>query len=162
MEQVEPIFMSSRDGITFDRWNEPVIPQTAPEDRDGNRSNYMTNGLVVLPENDREYAVYATEAYYSGPDSRVRRFTYRLDGFVSLHAGDEGGTMVTKPLIYSGDHLSLNFKTSEGGTNAMYIARGRVFYPPGHSLGDLWQLCRRTHTCQQDVSTGVLLAHSGV
>jgi hypothetical protein len=123
-QQVEPIFMSSRDGVTFHRWDDPVIPQSAPEDRDGNRSNYMTNALVVLPENDREYAVYATEAYYTGPDSRVRRFTYRLDGFVSLHAGTDGGTMVTLPLVYSGEQLSLNFKTGEGGSVEVQLLEG--------------------------------------
>ncbi|MBM4039455.1 MAG: hypothetical protein FJ290_13165 [Planctomycetes bacterium] len=41
--------MSSRDGRTFHRWTEALIPLTAPEDRDGNRSNYMAWGLVQLP-----------------------------------------------------------------------------------------------------------------
>jgi len=115
-ERVEPIFMSSRDGVTFHRFNDPVIPQSAPEDRAGNRSNYMANGLVRLPGNDREYAVYATEAYYTGPDSRLRRFTYRIDGFVSAHAGDEGGDLVTKPLTFDGDNLVINFATDDGGS----------------------------------------------
>lgn len=113
-QNVEPLFMSSRDGVTFDRWSEPVIPQSAPEDRAGNRSNYMANGLVVLPGSDREYAVYGTEAYYTGPDSRLRRFTYRLDGFVSLRADDKGGTLITKPLHYDGDSLLLNYAAPEG------------------------------------------------
>ncbi|MDZ4289689.1 MAG: hypothetical protein U0984_17115, partial [Prosthecobacter sp.] len=73
-QQVEPIFMSSRDGVNFKRWPDPLIPITAPKDRDGNRSNYMTRGLLFLPGNDREMSVYATEAYYKGPGSRVRRF----------------------------------------------------------------------------------------
>lgn len=115
-EQVEPVFMSSRDGVNFHRWNEPVIPRTAPADRDGNRSNYMANGLLRLPGNDREYSVYGTEAYYTGPDSRLRRFTYRVDGFVSAHANGEGGTLVTKPLTFNGKQLVINFATGEGGS----------------------------------------------
>ncbi len=115
-ERVEPIFMSSRDGLTFHRWNEPVIPQSAPKDRSGNRSNYMANGLVRLPGNGREYAVYATEAYYTGPDSRLRRFTYRIDGFVSAHADGEGGDLVTKPVTFDGNKLVINFATGEGGS----------------------------------------------
>ena len=114
--QVEPIFMSSRDGLTFQRWSDPVIPITAPEDRDGNRSNYMTWGLVRLPGDDKHYSVYATEAYYAGQDSRLRRFTYRVDGFVSLHAGKEGGELITKPLKFAGDDLVLNFVTADGGS----------------------------------------------
>lgn len=114
--QVEPIFMSSRDGVTFRRWNDPVIPVTAPTDRDGNRSNYMANGLVMLPDNDREYSVYATEAYYAGPDSRLRRFTYRVDGFVSVRSGTQGGELLTRPLTFDGDALVLNVATGEGGS----------------------------------------------
>ncbi|MFQ5808360.1 MAG: hypothetical protein ACE5JM_01975, partial [Armatimonadota bacterium] len=99
--RVEPIFMTSRDGRTFHRWPEALIPETAPEDRDGNRSNYMTWGLVQLPGAEDEYSVYATEAYYTGPDSRARRFTFRVDGFVSAQAGDAGGTLLTTPLDFA-------------------------------------------------------------
>ena len=115
-QQVEPVFMSSRDGLSFRRWKEPLIPVTAPQDRDGNRSNYMTWGLVQLPGDDKELSLYATEAYYTGPDSRVRRFTYRVDGFVSLRATAEGGELVTKPLKFSGNTLSINFTTATGGS----------------------------------------------
>ena len=91
-EQVEPVFMSSRDGVLFRRWPAALIPITAPQDRDGNRSNYMTWGLLELPGRPNELSVYATEAYYAGPGSRVRRFTFRTDGFVSVHADSEGRT----------------------------------------------------------------------
>ena len=115
-QQVEPTLMTSRDGRTFHRWPEALIPITAPEDRDGNRSNYMTWGQVQLPGNDKEYSIYATEAYYTGPDSRVRRFTYRVDGFVSVRAGVGGGELVTKLLVFSGGKLAVNFVTREGGS----------------------------------------------
>jgi len=113
--QVEPTFMTSRDGHAFRRWTEALIPVTAPEDRDGNRSNYMAWGLVKLPGNDRELSVYATEAYYTGPDSRLRRCTYRVDGFVSVRAPAAGGELVTKPLVFDGKELAVNFAaTGEG------------------------------------------------
>lgn len=114
-EQVEPVFMTSRDGCTFRRWPEALIPVTAPENRDGNRSNYMTWGMVKLPGNDNEYSVYATEAYYTGPDSRVRRFTYRFDGFVSVQASAAGGQLITKPLRFAGIKLTINAATTAEG-----------------------------------------------
>lgn len=120
-QQVEPTFMASRDGRTFRRWAEALIPLTAPEDRDGNRSNYMANGLVQLPTNDREYAVYGTEAYYAGPNSRLRRFTYRVDGFVSMRGGPAGGELITKPLRFGGEQLVLNYQTREGGSVAVEL-----------------------------------------
>jgi hypothetical protein len=114
-QQVEPIFMTSRDGTTFHRWPEEVVPITAPEDRDGNRSNYMTWGLVQLPGDEKQLSVYATEAYYTGPGSRVRRFTYRVDGFTSLGAGEEQGEAITRPFTFSGSQLAMNFVTRDGG-----------------------------------------------
>ena len=113
-QQVEPVFMTSRDGAGFRRWSEELIPITAPKDRAGNRSNYMTWGLVQLPGNDRELSVYATEAYYTGPGSRVRRFSFRTDGFVSVRAAGQG-TLITKPLTFAGSKLSLNI-ASKGCT----------------------------------------------
>lgn len=107
-QRVEPTFMSSRDRLNFHRWTEAVIPESAPRDRAGNRSNYMTWGLVQLPSSPQEFSVYATEAYYTGPDSRVRRFTYRIDGFVSVHCELEPGSLTTKPIRFSGSRLSVN------------------------------------------------------
>jgi hypothetical protein len=106
-QQVEPVFMTSRDGVLFRRWAEELIPITAPKDRDGNRSNYMTWGLLQLPGNERELSVYATEAYYAGPASRFRRFVFRTDGFVSVHA-PASGELLTKPLRFTGKTLEIN------------------------------------------------------
>lgn len=114
-QQVEPVFMSSRDGVLFRRWDEALIPITAPEDRDGNRSNYMTNALLQLPGDEGRLSVFATEAYYTGPGSRVRRFTYRTDGFVSASAGAVGGVLLTRPLTFTGRRLVLNL-ASRGPT----------------------------------------------
>jgi hypothetical protein len=113
-QQVEPVFMSSRDGVNFRRSAWELIPITAPKDRDGNRANYMTRGLLQLPDNDRELSVYATEAYYTGPGSRVRRFAYRLDGFMSAHAALRG-TVLTRPLTFTGSALTVNL-VSRGET----------------------------------------------
>lgn len=112
-QQVEPVFMASRDGVSFTRYSDAVIPQTAPKDRDGNRSNYMTHGLLQLPGKPDELSVYATEAYYSGPDSRVRRFTYRKDGFVALQGT---GDVLTKPIRFQGSRMLLNYRCRQGGS----------------------------------------------
>jgi hypothetical protein len=135
-EQVEPILMTSRDGRTFHRWPEPLIPITAPQDRDGNRSNYMTWGLLQLPGQDRELSVYATEAYYAGPGSRVRRFTFRTDGFVSVRAGGSGGELLTKPFTFAGKRLTLNFATQPSGALRVEIQDAAGKPLPGYTLAD--------------------------
>lgn len=132
-QQVEPVFMSSRDGVTFKRWPEPLVPITAPKDRDGNRSNYMAHGLLQLPGNKDELSVFATEAYYKGPASRVRRFTFRVDGFISAQAKAEG-SLTTKPFTFKGSALELNL-ASQGTTRVeLQDAEGKPV--PGFALAD--------------------------
>ncbi len=114
-QQVEPTFMASRDRVHWKRWLDAVIPLDAPKDRDGNRSNYMAWGLFALPGEDRELSVFGTEAYYIGPASRLRRFVYRTDGFVSFHAEAQAAELRTKTITFSGKTLTVNFATRPEG-----------------------------------------------
>lgn len=114
-QQVEPILMTSRDGTKFRRYADPVVPQTAPKDRNHNRSNYMAWGMFQLPGTPTEISVYATENYYEPTPGRVRRFVYRVDGFVALRGGADGGQVTTKPLRYKGSRLLLNYVVRDGG-----------------------------------------------
>jgi hypothetical protein len=115
-DPVEPVFMSSRNGLSFNRWPEAMIPRTAPRNRDGNRSNYMAWGFVELPGSPNDYSFYANENYYPCEGGvRVRRFTLRKDGFVSVNATDKVGVMATKPLRFTGEKLVINAKTAPTG-----------------------------------------------
>jgi hypothetical protein len=113
-QQTEPTFMTSRDGAVFRRWLEPLIPVDAPQDRDGNRCNYLAWGLVERPEEPDLFSIFATEAYYTGPDSRLRRFTIRVDGFVSIHADHGGGEVITVPVVFAGSRLMVNCRAPDG------------------------------------------------
>lgn len=142
-QQTEPTLMVSRDGQSFHRYLEAVIPPTAPEKRDGNRSNYMAWGIVRLPGHDGEWSVYAKEAYYTGPGSRIRRFAYREDGLVALStlssatSGTETGAntgegeAVTRPLTFTGQALILNYRTARSGSIRVEIqdAEGKPLAP---------------------------------
>ncbi len=134
--QVEPVFMSSRDGLGFKRGTDALIPITAPKDRDGNRSNYMAYGLVDIDDQPKELSVYGTEAYYSGPGSRLRRFTYRTDGFVSLTSGGQPGEVITKSFTYSGGLLNLNYRADAGGTVRVEIQDEQGLALEGLSMDD--------------------------
>lgn len=135
-QQVAPTLMVSRDGLNFRRWETPLIPITAPADRDGNRSNYMTWGMLTLPGAEDEVSVFATEAYYTGPDSRVRRFTYRVDGFVSLSAGSEGAAVTSKPLTFTGSSLALNCETEANGQIRVAVLDENGTAIPGFDVSD--------------------------
>jgi hypothetical protein len=135
-QQTEPTFMVSRDGASFRRFSEPIIPTTAPANRDGNRSNYMAWGLLQLPGDANEWSVYAKEAYYTGTGSRLRRFTYRKDGLVALAAGAEGGEAITRPLEFSGTKLVLNYKSAPKGSVCVELQDADGKPLPGFSAGD--------------------------
>ena len=81
---------------------------------------------MKLPGAESEYSMYATEGYRTGPYGRLRRFTYRVDGFVSVRAATEGA-LVTKPLRFSGNRLVVNFATSKQGSLGVEVqdAKGR-------------------------------------
>ena len=75
----------------------------------------MAWGMLQLPGKPNEISVYATENYYEPSPGRVRRFSYRVDGFVALRAGSKGGQVLTRPLKYTGQKLSLNRIVRDGG-----------------------------------------------
>jgi hypothetical protein len=116
----EGLFMSSRDGQKFHRWAEALLRPGLNKDKWYNRSNYIWLGMVEtesdLPGGDREISIYGNEGYYKGRSAATRRYTFRIDGFVSLHASMQGGEAITKPLIFQGDRLVVNLSTSAAGS----------------------------------------------
>ncbi len=87
----EGLFMAGRDGVTFKRWNEAFL-RPGPE-RDGTwhyGHQYLAWSVVQtrgsLPGGPDELSFYATESYWTGKSSLLRRYSLRLDGFVSVKA----------------------------------------------------------------------------
>ena len=115
------LFMTSRDGLTFRRWKEAFLrPGLRTKHNWAYGDNYIAWHVVETdsPEDDspRELSLYATESYFTGEFSRLRRYSLRIDGFVSAFAPREGGEFITKPVTFSGDNLNINFSTSAAGS----------------------------------------------
>ncbi|MFM8804924.1 MAG: hypothetical protein ACKOK8_13605, partial [Planctomycetia bacterium] len=66
----------------------------------------------------------------------VRRHTLRLDGFASVHAPLTGGRLVTKPFVFTGDTLAINFSTSGGGRIRIGLTDAAGEPIEGRSLDD--------------------------
>ena len=66
----------------------------------------------------------------------MRRYTQRMDGFVSVNASMQGGEIVTKPVQFQGNVLRLNFSSSAAGDVRVEIqdAQGKTI--PGFALDD--------------------------
>ncbi len=115
------MFMSSRDGSHFNIWPESFI---RPGLRDTGGwfygDNYQGWGLVETPSHiegaPTELSVYVTEAHEQMDlPEKLRRHTLRVDGFVSVAARMDGGEMLTRPLVFDGERLVLNFSSSAVG-----------------------------------------------
>ncbi len=117
----DTLLMTSRDGLTFNRRDEAFLrPGLRTADNWAYGDNYVAWHVVETgPEIEgtpRELSLYATESYWTSPGSKLRRFTLRIDGFVSVRAPMSGGEIITKPLIFEGEDLLLNFSTSAAGS----------------------------------------------
>ncbi len=111
--------MVSRDGENWRRY-EPPYYFTPGWELDGREvvEALMEQGMVRRGDEIWQYGtVRFTEhggALYGGGEreggvyDRLVRLTQRIDGFVSLDAGDEVGTVVTRPLVFEGRRLVLN------------------------------------------------------
>ena len=70
--------------------------------------------LNVVQTGPTEMSVYVNQDY-AQPTAHLRRYSLRLDGFASAQADYAGGELVTKPLVFQGRALSINFATSAAG-----------------------------------------------
>ncbi|MEX2671742.1 MAG: hypothetical protein WD294_06495 [Phycisphaeraceae bacterium] len=77
------------------------------------RSNFPA--LNIVPTGEHEMSIYVSQ-HYGQSTNYVRRYTLRVDGFASVHAGAEGGEVLTPAVVFQGDELLLNFATSAAGS----------------------------------------------
>ena len=77
---------------------------------------------------------------YGQPTAHMRRYEIRLDGFASVRAPYTGGEMITKPLIFSGNQLDLNFATSAAGGIRVEIQDADGKPIPGFTLKESQEL----------------------
>jgi hypothetical protein len=136
----ESLVMTSRDGQRFRRWDEAWIRPGLNPARWHNRSNYVWYGIVRTPSEvpgaPDVLSFYSNEHYYGQGGGRIRRYTLRMDGFASVRAGYDGGTLVTRPLITDGRRLTLNVATSAAGSVRVELQRVDGKPLPGFALDD--------------------------
>ncbi len=115
------VFMTSRDGKNWQRYDEAFI-------RPGIErvNNWVYGDCFVAPamietgsalENaPDELSLFCYENHWRMIPARLRRYTIRVDGFASLHAGYAEKSVITKPLVFDGQSLEINFSTSARGS----------------------------------------------
>jgi hypothetical protein len=118
----EGLFMASRDGRSFGVFQEAFVrPGLRTRDSWFYGDNYQNWGLVetasaVAPDAPNELSIYLTEGtLQNGKPAKLRRYTLRLDGFVSISAPMSGGGVQTRPIRFAGSRLTLNYSSSARG-----------------------------------------------
>jgi hypothetical protein len=137
----EGLFMASRDGVKFKRWNEAFLRPGIERPGTWHYGQQYIGWHVVetksaLEGAPNELSLYAGENYWTGNSSELRRYTLRLDGFVSVNAPMTGGELVTKPFTFTGAALRLNLATSAAGDVRVEIQDARGKPLPGFTLAD--------------------------
>ena len=107
------LFASTRGGSNFSRTFLEAFIRPGSDLRNWtSRANYAARGIVQT--DDRELSIYVK--HQSGyPSIHLRRYTLRTDGFVSLYGPYDGGQCITKPLVFTGSRLTINYATSAAG-----------------------------------------------
>lgn len=135
------MFMSSRDRQHFHIWEESFL-RPGLWSRDGwfYGDNYQSLGLIETPsdrdERINELSFFVSEGSHQPTHARLRRHTVRIDGFVSVSAPLRGGELVTKPLLFSGRKLLINYATGAAGAIRVGIQDEQGAAIEGFTLDD--------------------------
>ncbi len=113
------VFMTSRDGVHWDRRFMEAFVRPGRDPKNWmHRTNMISAGTV--PTASDEVSFYVAR-HYTSPSAHLERMTVRTDGFASAHAGYSGGELITRPLVFDGVNLVLNFATSAAGSIRLEI-----------------------------------------
>jgi hypothetical protein len=115
----------SRDGFHWHRPDRRAFIPAARKEGAWDRAYLHTTAGVCLVDGDRllfPYCGYSgvapdgTRGMYTG--GSVGLATLRRDGFASLDAGPQGGTLTTRPITFTGRHLFVNAACTQGALRA--------------------------------------------
>ena len=113
-------FITSRDGFHFKRYDEAFLRPGAEHKINWVYGDcYPARGFVKTPSDiegaDDELSMFCPEGQWWDKPAQLIRYTIRYGGFVSMHSGAKEKMLVTKPFVFDGEDLYINFETSALG-----------------------------------------------
>ncbi len=149
-------FAASRDGIAWHRWRQPYVSAGLHEDLElklvsmgpgfVRRGPWLyqyfvgwtaTHGQPVVWDKDRMKRIEAMNTDLGG----IYCAAQRVDGFVSMDAGSDPGTLITRPLMFKGGRLLLNIHTAGIGSARVSLLGPDDIPVPGFSDADCDPIC---------------------
>jgi hypothetical protein len=120
------LMMSTRGGDRFDReFTQSFIRPGIGAQGWANRANYAAIGIHQT--SPIEMSLFLTGG---------RRYSMRIDGFVSINAPLETSEFITRPLKFTGSTLEINYSTSAAGQVRVEIQDANSKPVPGFALED--------------------------
>ncbi|MDY0098584.1 MAG: hypothetical protein RBR81_05235 [Bacteroidales bacterium] len=120
------------------------------------RTNYPALNVVQTGENEMSFYVNQD---YAQPTSHLRRYSLRIDGFCSLHAGYESGEMFTQQFRFTGNNLLINFSTSAAGYILFELLDNNGKPIPGYSFNSCLPLTGNEISRQVEWQNNPQLSH---
>jgi hypothetical protein len=119
--------MTMRAGAdSYDRTFREVFIRPGPDPKRWERKA-NSGWLNVVPTGPDEMSMYHVNG---------NRYTLRTDGFISERAGAAPGELVTKPIVFAGDALFVNFSTSAAGSLRVEVQETAGTAIPGFALDE--------------------------
>ena len=121
---------SSRDGINWDRAGDrkPFIPNGPPGSIDAGEIYTARGPVVVGNELWFYYSSSTSEHGITGRSGPICLAKLRLDGFVSVDAGQDVGSLITKPFRCEGGPLKINASAREGMVGVAVLDESGIQY----------------------------------
>ncbi|MSU51239.1 MAG: hypothetical protein EXS37_19485 [Opitutus sp.] len=131
----DAVFMSSRDGVAWDRPFLEAWLRPGPDQKNWTeRSNMPAWGIVESAPG--EWSLYISE-HYRWPDNRLRRLVLPRHRIASMHAPARTGEFTTRPVTFTGRQLVLNYATSAAGSLQVEVQDEAGRPLPGFAITDL-------------------------
>lgn len=129
------VLLTSRAGsIRYDRtFMEALVRPGQGSENWVSRTNYPLTG--VLPYG-KDQIMFWVSRHYMQDTWHIERLLLRVDGFASVNAPYAGGELITKPLVFSGDTMRINYRTSAAGSVRIEIQNEDGHAIPGFALAD--------------------------
>ena len=127
---IEVQLASSRDGISWERagGRKPFIPNGPPGSIDAGVIYTAKEPVIVDDEIWFYYSAMPGEHSVRGNSGPICLAKLRLDGFVSMDAEDDTGTLVTKPFRCEGGPLTINAAARGGMVGVAVLDESGIQY----------------------------------
>lgn len=135
----DAVLLTSRAGSTqYDRtFMETFIRPGLGAENWVSRTNYPFTG--ILPAGPERIQIFVAR-HYMLSSWHAERLLLRTDGFISIAGPWAGGEMLTRPLIFRGSQLEINYRTGAAGSVRVEIQDETGAPLPGRSLADCQEI----------------------